>query len=416
MIEATQPHTSDETPFDGERVVIAAPAGYVGENETDIAPSALEATLAWQVGQGYGSQLGEYSVQSTTIEPMTEVAITEGIPEGDFAHRELSYVVDPVTVETIPALPGLESNEGLTENIFVIDPDKLASMNEAERKAYLRKKVAAIYDAKEQMSRQWEEYKLQHDKDSELFENIEQGKQIQAVIDNEREDMLAKAKPEESWGAQAKKTSLLSKIWDSMYKVGVEFAPQIVVSAALVAGAAGTATEAQANPWKDLAAAGVNIGAGRASTEVGIQNEGGKQYGRVGAAHQDRREILAERAENQQEKTNESFEAKKIRFHKQYVRDKEALYARNATQAELDLFEKVTSENFNQLAKQRQDAIDANMRKLELAEKHDANAERREVRGVNRTVGEQRGDADANMTQQGIGVLNQVLQGQIQRR
>ena len=162
--------------------------------------------------------------------------------------------------------------------------------------------------------------------------------------------------------------------------------------------------------------AGVGIGAERAGAEVGIQNNGTKEYGRVGANHEERRANIEDSNEDQQGKISEQFEAKKIRFNQQYVRDKQALYERNATQAQLDMFERVTSENFDILVQQKQAAINAAARKAKLAEKHDVRAEQREMRGVNRTVGEQRGDADTTMTQKGIGVLNQVLQGQIQKR
>ena len=62
-----------------------------------------------------------------------------------------------------------------------------------------------------------------------------QSEQLQAVIDNERADMLAKATPEESWSPEAKKSSWFSRITDALYMVGAKFAPQIVLSAALAA-------------------------------------------------------------------------------------------------------------------------------------------------------------------------------------
>ena len=418
MIEATQNHTPDEISpdIDREQVVIMEPAENPIGNDSGVAPSPLETALAWQVGQGYGNQVGEYHVQPMTVEPMAEIATSGSTLEGDFSpHEDLSYVVNPMTVETMSAL---ESNEAPAENMFVINSDRLATMSEAERKAYLREKVVAIYDAQEQMSRQWEEYKLQHKDELTLVAEIDKSQALQVVIDSERADMLAKVPPEESIGPQAKRALRTSDVWDSLYKVGAKFAPQIVVSAALIAGAAGAATEAHGNPLKDLIAAGVNAAAGRASTEVGIQNQGNKQYGRVGATHEDRREVLQDKYEDQRERVMEQFNAKKIRFNQQYVRDKKALYDRNPppSQAQLDVFEQVTSENFALLMQQRQDALNATARKSGLAEKHDVRAEKREMRAVNRGVGEQRGDADTNMTQQGIDVLDQALRGQIRGR
>ena len=416
MIEATQNHTPDETTpgIDREQVVIMEPADNPIGNNNGVAPSPLETALAWQVGQGYGNQVGEYYVQPMTLEPMAEIATSGSTLEGDFSpHEDLSYAVNPMTVETMSAL---ESNEAPAENVFVINSDRLATMSEAERKVYLREKVVAIYDAQARMSRQWEEYKLQHKDEPTLVAEIDKSQALQVVIDNERADMLAKVPPEESIGPQTKRALRTSDVWDSLYKVGAKFAPQIVVSAALIAGAAGTATEAHGNPLNDLIAAGVNAAAGRASTEVGIQNSGTKEYGRVGANHEDKRAKIEDRNENQQVKIIQSFELQKIRFHQQYVREKQALYERNATQAQLDLFEKVTSEKFDSLIQLRQVALNTNATKMQLAKKQDIGAEQREMRGVNRTVGEQRGDADTTMTQQGIGVLDQALRGQIRGR
>ncbi len=350
MSEETHQHISAETPLNGEQVVLMGPADYPVGNVSGVAPLPLATARAWQVGQGYGNQVGEYDVQ-----PMTEYTVTEG----DFTpHEDLSYVVNPMAAVTMARVPALESNEAPAENVFVINSDRLASMSDAERQVYLRDMVVLMYQAKEQMCTEWEEYKRQNENDPKLVASIKQSEELQAVIDDNRKDMEATAPPEESLSGEAKKRSWFLKISDALYKAGAEFAPQLVLSAALVLGAAGTAAEAHENP-----------------------------YGTIGARHEASRAKIADRYEDQRERVAEQFDAKRNRFNQQYVRDKQALYDRHAPQSQIDVFERVTSENFAILVQQRKDALNTTERKFNLAKQHDMREEKREMRDADTTVG-----------------------------
>ena len=388
MSEEAAQHTPNEIAPDANQVVISASAGYP-ETQKSIVPETIEQTpLAWQVGQGYGNQLSsEYVMNPMTAEPV------------DFEQGEAPPI-----------------SEIQDEDTYVIDPDKLALLSESERKVYFYEKAKAMVEHSTEMRRVRMEEKEKNELEPLVAANMVLAKEYQEEIDQEKAEMYANTKPTENWGPQAQKASKAWDVGSAVFKTAIEFAPRAAMAGVLLAGV-GVGEQAHAqNPVREIAGAAVGIITGRAQTEVGIQNEGNKRYGEVDARHEDKRARLEDKYEDVSERIIEKYDAKKRNFNSEYVRAKEALYARNASQAQIDAFEEATSQKFIILKQQREDELNAAARKFGLAQKHDTRAEKRELKEVNRQVRNQRGDADATVEQQGIGALGKVLKDKIQKR
>ena len=385
MLGETQQHTPDEKLLDGEQVVVTEPTDYPVGNATGIAQPPLEPALAWQVGQGYGNQVGEYDVQSMTVEPMTEITT-----EWDYSpHEDLSYAVNPMTTETVAAMPVPESNVAPAEDVFVINFDRLGSMSVVERQVYLRNMVVAMYEGEERMRTKWEEDKREHENDPELVADIKKSDELRAIIDDNRKDMEAQVPPEESLSPEVKKSLWFSKISDALYRAGTEFVPQLVLSAALIAGAAGTATEAHGDQLNGLSAAEANAAEGSPSNVAARERARNKEYGNIGAKHTRARAEILFAYKGQREKMIAKYNAKRDRSRLVYVGDKQALLDRKAAPEQINSLELATTAKFDILELQRQDALKAIAREYKLAVEHDMQAELLEKKDVERTVNEQ---------------------------
>ena len=343
----------------------------------------IAAIPAWEVGEGYGNQMNS------------------------------EYTMNPMTIEGAE-LP-VVALEDSPEDVFVINVTKLESMNDAERNAYFLEKAGAMVSAAAIMRAQQNESEEKAVLDPMIKENIELAKGYQADIDRERAEMETRVGPMDAQSDAVKSKFHIGNISSALFQSAVEFAPQLLVAGALVAGAAGTAQEAHAgsHEWKRVVSESFDIGTKRAQREVDIQNRGNQRYEDVGAKNQAKQERLQDKYEDHVQRIEVKYDAKKGDFNQRHLKEFEAFLRTNPTPVQIKDKENATDIEFQILKQARTDEINAAANRFGLSSGQQQRAENRDLRAVNRGVRHERGDADSNATQDGIGALGKVLRYKI---